>query len=159
MESIFLGQILGAIVLFGGAGFLTKNLGPTFVQYLVYAVRGSLAIVLLSLVFINILQNKKMAVSFTLFLVISLSLFTGNKLLSNNNEPKVLGTTSNQSVFLSDDLKPVTHVVKNGETLWGIAKDYYGSGARWVNLAKSSEGTMIHQGDLVKLLPKIAVAY
>lgn len=35
-----------------------------------------------------------------------------------------------------------THVCRAGETLWGLAKQYYGTGARWKDIAKANRAVL-----------------
>jgi hypothetical protein len=48
-------------------------------------------------------------------------------------------TTSTSTVARPNESKPTvraTHVVKYTDTLWGIAKKYYGNGAKWTEIYK-----------------------
>jgi len=49
---------------------------------------------------------------------------------------------------------PLTHTVKNGETLWSIAETYYKSGYNWVDIAKANKLTnpgMIANGQTLSI--------
>ncbi len=51
------------------------------------------------------------------------------------------------------DEKQTQHVVVEGESLWSISEDYYGSGYNWVDLAKENElaNYNIEVGQTIKL--------
>lgn len=49
--------------------------------------------------------------------------------------------------------KDILHLVKKGDTLWNIAKQYLGSGARWKEIADYNgiKGTVIRVGQVLKI--------
>ena len=49
-----------------------------------------------------------------------------------------------------------THTVKRGDTLWGLAKKYLGSGLKWTKIAKLNniKGTLIRTGQVLKIPEK-----
>lgn len=46
-----------------------------------------------------------------------------------------------------------THVVRSGDTLWGLAKKYLGSGLKWTKIAELNgiHGTLIRTGQVLKI--------
>lgn len=48
---------------------------------------------------------------------------------------------------------PNTHIVKRGDTLWGLAKKYLGSGLKWKKIAELNgiKGTLIRTGQVLKI--------
>lgn len=63
---------------------------------------------------------------------------------SINSQPKVTtNNTTNNTTSSSEQVKPQQeatrkHTFKKGDTLWGLAVKYYGSGSKWTHIAKAN---------------------
>lgn len=79
---------------------------------------------------------------------------------TKNMPPNVLPTPAEQAKLSRSGHRPsAVHTVAKGETLWGIARKYYGQGWKWdkiknANMDRLKKGTVIHPG-LVLVIPSI----
>lgn len=72
-----------------------------------------------------------------------------NQTISNKTEPSI----TNQATSVATR----THTVGTNDTLWGIAKKYYGEGSKWYTIwnankpMKSGNPNIIYRGEIVKI--------
>ena len=83
----------------------------------------------------------------------------------DQKEQKLIKPEKQELVKSEEQKQPemITHKVKEGETLWSIAKKYLGSGTRWKELLKpegtpftSAEAKKLQVGQEIKI-PKLKV--
>lgn len=56
---------------------------------------------------------------------------------------------------VNNKIKPTTYVVKKGDSLYKIARMFYGDGARWTEVYQKNAATLKHP----RLVPEGAVLY
>ena len=52
---------------------------------------------------------------------------------------------------------PCTHTVVSGESLWAIAKKYYGNGAKWSKIYEANKKVIGDNPDLIKPGMKLTI--
>ena len=80
------------------------------------------------------------------------------KVIENNNVIVNQTTTNRPTPSTSNPFSSIrTHTVGANDTLWGIAKKYYGGGSKWTTIwyankpMKSGNPNIIYQGEVVKV--------
>ena len=83
-------------------------------------------------------------------------IIVGQKITIQKEKPKELETKS-QSTNPENKSLPATYQVEKNDNLWDISQKFYGTGYRWVVIAKENNlqnPNIIHKGNILKLPPK-----
>ena len=68
----------------------------------------------------------------------------------NNSKPSATDKQIN-AASLKNKNSTVKYVVKNGDSLWKISRDFYGKGTLWTKIISSNKSTTIYPGDILEI--------